>query len=191
MGLDSVELVLRIEEEFSIELPDPEIRDIRTVGELYRLVLSKVESTPSCLSSKAFYRVRRALVECLSLPRRAIRPSTSLDSLLPRSQLAKEWQRVADHSGLALPPLKRRRRWSDKFLGPFASSPYTIETAGDLALIVLNLNYAEFSALQEKDHKLTTEDVWNKLVDIFCDQLGLEPDEVVPEATIVDDLGVC
>lgn len=191
MGLDSVELVLRIEEEFSIELPDGEIMDTRTVGDLYRVVLSKLETTPSCLSSKAFYRVRTALVECLGLPRRSIRPSTPLDSLIPRTSLIKEWQKIADHSGLALPPLKRRKRWSDAFLGPFASSPYTIQTAGDLATIVLTLNYDELSSKPEQRPKLTSEDVWKKLVDIFCDQLQLDPDQVVPDATIVDDLGVC
>jgi hypothetical protein len=79
----------------------------------------------------------------------------------------------------------------DSFLGPFGSSPYAIQTAGDLATSVLTLNYSEFAPVSEKDSKPTTEDVWKKLVDIFCDQLQIAPEQVVQSATIGDDLGVC
>jgi hypothetical protein len=43
MGLDTVELILRTEEIFGITLPDNECAQIRTVGDLYRLVLSKLD----------------------------------------------------------------------------------------------------------------------------------------------------
>jgi acyl carrier protein len=42
MGLDTVELILRAEETFGIELPDYECSLIITVGDLYRLVLDKL-----------------------------------------------------------------------------------------------------------------------------------------------------
>jgi acyl carrier protein len=43
MGLDFVELVMRMDEVFSVELPDKECELIRTVGDLYRLVLSNLK----------------------------------------------------------------------------------------------------------------------------------------------------
>ena len=43
MGLDTVELFLRTEETFLIDLPDEECAQLRTVGDLYRAVLSKLE----------------------------------------------------------------------------------------------------------------------------------------------------
>ena len=42
MGLDSVELVLRTEKTFLIDLPDDECAQLITVGDLYRAVLSKL-----------------------------------------------------------------------------------------------------------------------------------------------------
>jgi acyl carrier protein len=42
MGLDAVEIVLRTEETFAIDLPDSECARIITVGDLYRLVLEKL-----------------------------------------------------------------------------------------------------------------------------------------------------
>ena len=43
MGLDTVEIVIRTEETFDVDLPDEECGKIVTVGDLYRLVLSKLE----------------------------------------------------------------------------------------------------------------------------------------------------
>lgn len=42
MGLDTVEIVLRSEEVFAIDLPDRECALIVTVGDLYRLILDKL-----------------------------------------------------------------------------------------------------------------------------------------------------
>ena len=43
MGMDTVELVMRAEEVFAIDLPDDECASVRTVGDLYRLVLRKLQ----------------------------------------------------------------------------------------------------------------------------------------------------
>ncbi|HWA93582.1 MAG TPA: hypothetical protein VG844_03200 [Terracidiphilus sp.] len=43
MGLDTVEIVLRTEETFNIDLSDDECGRVITVGDLYRLVLDKLE----------------------------------------------------------------------------------------------------------------------------------------------------
>src|ERR1700678_3004112 len=42
MGLDIVELIMRVEETFSLDLPNDECEQVRTVGDLYRLVLKKL-----------------------------------------------------------------------------------------------------------------------------------------------------
>ncbi len=43
MGLDTVEIVMATEEVFAIDLPDDECGQIVTVGDLYRLVLAKLD----------------------------------------------------------------------------------------------------------------------------------------------------
>jgi acyl carrier protein len=42
MGLDTVEIILRTEEVFAIDLPDEECGQVVTVGDLFRLVLNKL-----------------------------------------------------------------------------------------------------------------------------------------------------
>ena len=43
MGLDFLELILRTEETFAVDLADEECERIRTIGDLYVLVLQKLE----------------------------------------------------------------------------------------------------------------------------------------------------
>ena len=41
-SLDTVELVMALEEEFGVEVPEEELKDIRTVGQAFDLVVSKL-----------------------------------------------------------------------------------------------------------------------------------------------------
>src|ERR1019366_5759458 len=106
MGLDAVEIVMRTEDEFSITISDDEAAAAATVGALYRIVLGKLDVTPGCLTSKAFYMTRRALVDALGIPRRAIRPSTKLSPLLPDETRRKQWEQIHHDLGLAMPGLR-------------------------------------------------------------------------------------
>lgn len=55
MGLDTVEIVLRVEETFGVDLPDDELGSVSTVGDLYKLLLSRLDG------SYAFCPVRRLI----------------------------------------------------------------------------------------------------------------------------------
>jgi acyl carrier protein len=240
MGLDSVELVLRLEDEFSISITDDEAAATRTVGDVYNLILSKLDVTPGCLSSKAFYFTRRALVECLGLPRRSIRPATPLAPLLPEETRQKQWRQIVERIGLMVPPLRlpdepKQRYYKRSMAGSGVSTvmlaivalsagwsaplvfflaiifwigltaacfglmktllrslvnELPADTAGELARVVLSLNYDHFAS-PVTQQKPSSDDVWQRVVDIFCDQLQIDRKEVVPNAKIVDDLGVC
>jgi len=124
MGLDVVELVMRTEDEFGISLTDDEAASAQTVGDLYQLVLSKLDVTPSCLSSKAFYRTRQALVDCLHVPRRSIRPSSDLEALFPVPTRKQQWYEVAQRLDLEFPYLQYPLRWRQRFfrIGAFISA---------------------------------------------------------------------
>lgn len=107
MGLDSVELVVAIEESFGIEIPDDEAARIRTVGDLYDSIVSKLhgEAATHCLTSEAFYRTRRGFVDVLKVARRSIRPSTPVAPLFPRASRREDWSHVQIAAGLRFPDL--------------------------------------------------------------------------------------
>lgn len=108
MGLDYVELILAVEDAFQIHIHDEEAGNVSTVGDLYNLVVSKLDGRDSkrCLTSVAFYRTRRAIAEALHLERREIRPTTPLEKILPRSDRQVRWRRIQESMDLKLPDLQ-------------------------------------------------------------------------------------
>lgn len=108
MGLDSVELVMAVEEEFAIHIEDEEAGKLMTVGDFYNLVLAKLhgEGTKRCLTSAAFYRTRRGFVDGLGMNRRAISPSTALEAILPRVDRRANWQRLQSATDIHIPDLE-------------------------------------------------------------------------------------
>ena len=245
MGLDTVEIVMRIEEEFSIELPDAELGAVITVGDLYEVVLSKLNTATNadCLSSKAVYRMRKSLVDVLGVPCRSIRPSTSLEPLLPAEFRRQQWAEIAAGIGLPFPKLKRTRSqesWLLKLalilptvivlaswgsLRPHLGLPtdsllplipaflawillvgftnsllktitqaqvleIPVRTAGELARMVLTMNFAEFAPSSDASQPLSRDAVWARIVRIFSDQMQMDEEEIVPDARIVQDLGI-
>ena len=77
--------------------------------------MSKLDLTPSCLSSRAFYRTRRALVALLNVPSRSISPSSDLEPLFPESQRREKWSEAARLIELEFPDLRYPSRWLQRF----------------------------------------------------------------------------
>jgi acyl carrier protein len=107
MGLDGVELLMAVEDAFQIHIEDAEAEKTLTVGDLYNLVLSKLQGPDSkiCVTSAAFYRIRRALVNVLNRERRSIGPSTLLETLLPRENRRERWGHFQQETTLEIPDL--------------------------------------------------------------------------------------
>jgi acyl carrier protein len=107
MGLDGVELVIEVEKRFDVAISDDEASRVRTVGDLHELLKSKLPPSREdlCLTSHAFYRIRSAMKECYGLPREAVRPSTTMESTVPRPTRRHAWKALGEAAGLPLPPL--------------------------------------------------------------------------------------
>lgn len=110
MGLDTVELVMEVEESFGISLPDDRASKIRTVGDLYAAVLDLTRAgkrnRDACLSAATFYSLRRHLLRHVP-DVSALRPSASVDASLPRVRRRVLWARLADEMDLRFPALQR------------------------------------------------------------------------------------
>ena len=77
MGLDTIELVLEIEEEFGIELPDSEAQSILTVGELSQWIARATSSIDNPVSfDHAYSRLEQILEERFKVKKNLITPST-------------------------------------------------------------------------------------------------------------------
>jgi acyl carrier protein len=109
MGLDGVGLVMEVEDQFKISIPDEDAEQIQTVGQLYRYILKRCGQAQNnyCLSRLAFYRLRRALITVAGVDRASVSPKADLALFVPRRQRKALWKRLADESQLRLPELQR------------------------------------------------------------------------------------
>ena len=109
MGLDVVELVLDIEDEFGIHIEDAAVRRMATPAEAadYLLPLLRTNTSDPCPSQAGFYRLRRALVAIFGVPRNTVRPDTSLDDLFAGHKTRTSWFLLQHAVGArALPQLR-------------------------------------------------------------------------------------
>jgi hypothetical protein len=109
VGLDTVELVIEVEQTFDIVIDDRDAEQITTVGGLYQYVLTRLEGkaspTPTCKSAAVFFRLRRALCESLGIERERVRLSTAIEDLIPSEIRASTWPKLQQAVDLRLPGL--------------------------------------------------------------------------------------
>ncbi len=111
MGLDGVELVVEVEDEFDIKIEDEAAASMQTIGDLARYVTWQMRSKwprVSCPTTKCFYEVRGLLLDKLRVKRRDVRPSTRLIDLIP-CRLRRRIVRSLSKRSLWVPELQRSR----------------------------------------------------------------------------------
>ncbi|MFZ4575118.1 MAG: acyl carrier protein [Phycisphaerales bacterium] len=86
MGLEAVELVMAIEEDFGVTLPDRECQSMRTVGDLAALVVRHLPKTAAgqnaaeqvAVSERVLERVRQIISQEFRLPMERVQPHSRL-----------------------------------------------------------------------------------------------------------------
>lgn len=106
MGLDAVELVMEVEDEFGIHISDAEAQSVLTVQDLARLAFSTREQrrAASCPSASSFYALRSAWVRAGVAERGEITPGASVSKLVTTLKRREAW-RSASLAGVHLPAL--------------------------------------------------------------------------------------
>jgi acyl carrier protein len=77
MGLDIVELIMRVEEEFNIEIPDEDAEKLTTAGSIADYVAEK-SGADGDTHEVIWQRVKAVLVEAYGIPPEKVHPSARL-----------------------------------------------------------------------------------------------------------------
>ncbi len=107
MGLDTVELVMDVEESFGIQIPDDDAQKIVTVGDLFEFIKSQTDLAPAgtCLTATTFYEIRRGFENSGINERFA--PSTPVGDIVPNRNRRSFWAKLARSTKLRFPDLVR------------------------------------------------------------------------------------
>jgi hypothetical protein len=101
MGLDGVEIVMRTEETFGIEIPDKIAQQILTPAALVDFVAANVPMKPTeeCLSQQLFYRLRRGFRSQLKALSSSFNLDTPLREILHKDQWSQVWAAIRAEVG--------------------------------------------------------------------------------------------
>ena len=122
MGLDGVELVMAFEESFGISINDADPAAAVTPGMVVALICRQLEMTDArtCQTQRAFYLLRRALMNLTQKPRRAITPTTPLRDLFDTRDARVIWSQLKEAvEARGWPKLSRPPWLQNLLLGTF------------------------------------------------------------------------
>ncbi|MCC6661477.1 MAG: hypothetical protein IT437_11390 [Phycisphaerales bacterium] len=145
--MDSVELVMEVEDHFKVTLPDSECSLVRTVADLAGLVISKLpRESGKCPTATRFFQVRDHVLETAGLPPRALRPKTKLEVVFPRRRRRAMWAMLRGRDPIiprlvASPAVDQAFLWLSG-VGLFAwllASAATWGAAGGVAAVLMGM----------------------------------------------------
>lgn len=118
MGLDSVEIVVKIEETFGINIPDKEAEQIITVGDLHNAVWRHLEGRYSdrCKSQSIFYTLRQSFYDTFNYPKKDFRLESSPENIFPKENRRQIYFDFARNNNLTLPELELTKPLQKFFL---------------------------------------------------------------------------
>lgn len=196
MGLDSVELIMSIEDKFGIAIPDAECDQIATVQQMADSVFEKIKLNPNekCLSQIVFYRVRKAF-EQFGNKKRNITPNTKMSDLLSETDLRNDWTRLGIRIGLKIPDLvdldlNKTLNKEVRFLGLKVfdrTEPVAENTLRKFTDWIVSMNYDELISLDNISSKYEIERI---ICGITEDRIGVPVSEIELHHSFTNDLGV-
>ena len=179
MGLDLLELTIRVEETFGIQIPDRVAGELTTPGKVKDFILSRVEQSEdplSCLSQRAFYSLRREFIQQLSIPRRQFVLDTQLKEILPDERRNEVWKNIGSSLGVKRWPAVSRTSWL-AFLTPRLHSVREL-----VDYFVTN----EPLIVKGKEVAWSREQVWDVLERVIRDETGVT--DFTEDSRFVEDM---
>jgi acyl carrier protein len=196
MGLDSVELLMSVEDKFGIRIEDSEAEKIYSVQNFVDCVYSKIITNPNekCLTQIVFYRIRKAFRN-LNLTEKEIKPETRISELLTQSELKENWHLLKTEIGLELPELvaldfnpelgSHVKIFAIKTIK--RTTPVSSGTIRELIDWTIALNQEKLIDIKKIMNKYEVERI---VIGIINKNLGIPISEIKLEHSITNDLGI-
>lgn len=196
MSLDTVELIVSIEEQFGIEIPDAEAETLATVQQIVDYVYEQIEILPNqkCLSQIVFYRIRKAL-EQFGNDKKDITPNTKISDLLSETNLASDWKRLEIKLQLKIPDLvdldldktlnKEVKLFGLKLYD--RTEPVAENTLRKLTDWIISMNFDKLISIENISDKYEIERIVCAVIE---DSTGVPISEIELHHSLTGDLGI-
>lgn len=133
MGLDSLDLLMSVEQHFGISIPNKEAEGILTINDFTQAVKKRVKHNPNslCKSQLLFYKLRRYVVNRFGFPHQEFTPQTLINDFLPETNRLQTWSKMSAHFNMKFPPFNRKDFRADDKVGFFKKILLSKESVTD------------------------------------------------------------
>jgi hypothetical protein len=217
IGVDSEDwddVLRKVETSYGFKFEENELAHVRTLGDLLDAIELKVVGTDmdDCTSQQAFYRIRAAFAEEITLDTTALNPGTELEGLVPRPNRRAVVSAIEKRIGAPLQVLTIKRWvgvtlvvlvlssllsfvWDSRtalkglalsagaiWLALSTSKEFNVRTVGELAE---RMSQRAYRPMRRDPSTVNRKEIRAKLKALFKEELGLEPDELRDSIAIV------
>jgi len=209
---DISDILLKVEKSFDFKFGKNELRDVKSFGELCDIIRTKVqgENINDCTTQQAFYKLRNALVETLSIDKDSIKSETSLQELITGESRRQKISAIDKNVGFKTRTL-RAKHWLTgsllltlivSFLGLFLlwkialpvfamsiiglklsdkfGNEFDFKTVGELAEKISREHYKE---VRRNNQTFNPNEITAKVRELFKHDLDLKESALTREAT--------
>jgi acyl carrier protein len=113
MGLDSIEILMKVEDTFGIKISNQEAEKIVTVGDFHNAAWLQLSDRHSdkCKSQKLFYKLRKSLAYSFNFSPQQLKLGISPDEIFPTTNRRQVYLTFANTTNLKLPDLVLTKPW--------------------------------------------------------------------------------
>lgn len=142
MGMDSIEILMKVENTFGVKIPDREAEQILTVGDFYDAIWKHLSGKISerCKSQTLFYKLRKAFADHFNSSLHQFRLDSSPNEIFPYNSRRKAYHAFAHTTNLKLPDLELIRPWTI-LLNTFG----LLTILGGVAISIILINFFDFT----------------------------------------------
>lgn len=196
MGLDSVELIMSVEDKFGIRIEDSEAEKIYTVQEFADIVFSKISFNPTnkCMSQIVFFKIRKALSTLIS-DEKKITPNMKILEFFNLLELKEKWYQFEMLLALRLPRLvaldfnpnlgKHVKVFGIKTIK--RDTPVSQGTLKQLVDWIISLNRDVLIDIEKISSKYEVERIICGMIE---DKIGVPISEIEVHHSFTNDLGI-
>jgi acyl carrier protein len=192
MGCDPLEIIFRIEKRFGIDVRDDARSAFQTAGTLYEYVWQRLQGIlPGVPDSSV---LSKQIDEALptATGRRWWFQSASFEARFENGDIEDNWRRFQRTLRVSLPPLVLCEETSKVRL------PRGFRTHASVILWMLQNHPERVTWLREPletdrppgAEKITRDECWVRVRAILADVLVLDPNQILPESHLIEDLGM-
>ena len=194
MGLDSVELLMQMEEYFNIHIPNAEAETISTVKKMVDCIAKhlNVTSVDRKLYDWLYQKLESALMK-LQLITTSLQPDSFIFQLLQPNE-HQQWQALEQLLELGIPrpqvSMPKQKKFVASIINAIGWSPFYDSQTITVEQFITAICAHNSQALINPNHIDNLYEIYVAVVAITVEKIGVDVYEVTPYKSFTDDLGI-